>query len=179
MESIRSSYVALCKSRIRLLIFGGRCPGGLLTCGPTCQCFTKPIRVPHEAEQRQKQHVVKLKKMREKRIQQRVKWWLLRPSNLTAGKVQLCDLTPHCSLLCRRHDWGASPGCSALYSGMARGPDSLMSHMSAKGTRRLMKASAPLLRRRSTWHDAQWIVTCTVYSTIVLLFRTIHRYKPD
>ena len=68
-----SSYIALCKSRIRLLIFGGRCPGGLLTCGPTCQCFTKPIRVPHEAEQRQKQHVVNLKKTREKRIQQRVK----------------------------------------------------------------------------------------------------------
>ena len=120
MESIRSSYVALCKSRIRLIIFGGHCPGGLLTCGPTCQCFTKPIRIPHEAEQRQKQHVVKLKKMREKRIQQRVKWWLLRPSNLilalllcpsnlTVGKVQLCDLTPHCSLLRRRHDWGASP----------------------------------------------------------------------
>ena len=81
MKSIRSSYVALCKSRIRLLIFGGRCPGGLLTCGPTCQCFTKPIRVPHEAEQRQKQHVVKLKKMREKRIQQWVKRWLLHPSN--------------------------------------------------------------------------------------------------
>ena len=38
--------------RGRFLIFGGRCPGGLLTCGPTCQCFTKPIRVPHEAEQR-------------------------------------------------------------------------------------------------------------------------------
>ena len=73
MESICSIYVALCKSRIRLLIFGGPCPGGLLTCSPTCQCFTKPIRVPHEAEQRQKQHVVKLKKMREKRIQQRVK----------------------------------------------------------------------------------------------------------
>ena len=81
MESIRSSYIALCKSRIRLLIFEGRCPGGLLTCGPTCQCFTKPICVPHEAEQRQKQHVVNLKKMREKQIQQRVKWWLLRPSN--------------------------------------------------------------------------------------------------
>ena len=59
--------------RGRFLIFGGRCRGSLLTCGPTCQCFTKPIRVPHEAEQRQKQHVVKLKKMREKRIQQRVK----------------------------------------------------------------------------------------------------------
>ena len=30
-------------------------------------------------------------------------------------------------------------------------------------------------------HDttAQWTITCTVYSTIVLLFRTIHRYKPD
>ena len=153
MESIRSSYVALCKSRIRLLIFGGRCLGGLLTCGPTCQCFTKPIRVPHEAEQRQKQHVVNLKKMREKRIQQRVKWWLLRPSKLTAGKVQLCDLTPHCSLLRRRHDWVLHPGCSALYSGMARGPGSLMPHMSAKGTRRFMKASAPLLQRRSTRHD--------------------------
>ena len=73
MESICSSYVALCKSRIRLLIFRGRCPGGLLTCGPTCQCFTKPIRVPHEVEQWQKQHVVKLKKMREKWIQKRVK----------------------------------------------------------------------------------------------------------
>ena len=55
------------------LIFRGRWPSGFLTCGPMCQCFTKPIRVPHEAEQRQKQHVVKLKKMREKRIQQRVK----------------------------------------------------------------------------------------------------------
>ena len=33
---------------------------------------------------------------------------LLCPSNLTTGKVQLCDLTPHCSLLRRRHDWGAS-----------------------------------------------------------------------
>ena len=81
MVSIRSSYVALCKSSIRLLIFRGRCPGGLLTCGPMCQCFTKPIHIPHEAEQRQKQHVVKLKKMREKWIHQRVKWWLLRPSN--------------------------------------------------------------------------------------------------
>ena len=82
---------------------------------------TKLIRIPHEAEQRQKQHVVKLKKMREKRIQKRVKWWVLRPSNFfffafllrpshfTAGKGQLCDLTPHCSLLRRRHDWGASP----------------------------------------------------------------------
>ena len=59
--------------RGRFLIFRGRCPGGLLTCGPMCQCFTKPIRIPHEAEQWQKQHVVKLKKMREKRIQQRVK----------------------------------------------------------------------------------------------------------
>ena len=59
--------------RGRFLIFRGRCPGGLLTCGPTCQCFTKPICFPHEAEQRQKQHVVNLKKMREKRIQQRVK----------------------------------------------------------------------------------------------------------
>ena len=59
--------------RGRFLIFGGRCPSGLLTCGPMCQCFTKLIHVPHEAEQRQKQHVVKLKKMREKRIQQRVK----------------------------------------------------------------------------------------------------------
>ena len=59
--------------RGRFLIFRGCCPGGLLTCGPTCQCFTKPIRVPHEAEQRQKKHVVNLKKMREKRIQQGVK----------------------------------------------------------------------------------------------------------
>ena len=81
MESIRSSYVALCKSRIRLLIFGGRCPGGLLTCGPTCQCFTKPIRVPHEAEQRQKQHVVKLKKTWEKRIQQWVKCCFVPPTS--------------------------------------------------------------------------------------------------
>ena len=129
MESIRSSYVALCKSRIRLLIFGGRCPGGLLTCGPTCQCFTKPIRVPHEAEQRQKQHVVNLKKILSKKLEEDegeedsatsemmvasslqllFLALLLRPSNLTAGKVQLCDLTPHCSLLRRRHDWGASP----------------------------------------------------------------------
>ena len=70
---MHSSYIALCKSRIRLLIFERRCPGGLLTCGPTCQCFTKSIRVPHEAEQWQKQHVVKLMKMREKWIQQRVK----------------------------------------------------------------------------------------------------------
>ena len=172
MESIRSSYVAHCKSRIRLLIFGGRYPGGLLTCGPTCQCFTKPICFPHEAEQRQKQHVVNLKKMREKRIQQRVKWWLLlpsnfflalllRPSNLNAGKVQLCDLMPHCSLLHRRHDWVLHPGCSALYSGMARGPGSLMPHMSAKGTRRFMKASAPLLRWRSTRHDGP--VNCHLY----------------
>ena len=44
---------------------------------------------------------------------------LLRPSNLTAGKVQLCDLTPHCSLLRRRHDWGASPRllCTAFRYG--------------------------------------------------------------
>ena len=62
--------------------FRGRCSVGLLTRDPTCQCFTKPIRVPHEAEQRQKQHVVNLKKMGEKRIQQLVKWLLLRPSNL-------------------------------------------------------------------------------------------------
>ena len=41
---------------------------GLLTCGPMCQCFTKQIRFPHEAEQWQKQHVVNLKEMREKRI---------------------------------------------------------------------------------------------------------------
>ena len=59
--------------RGRFLIFRGRWPGGLLTCSPMCQCFTKPIRVPHEAEQWQKQHMVKLEKMREKRIQQRVK----------------------------------------------------------------------------------------------------------
>ena len=59
--------------RGRFLIFRGYCPGGLLICSPTCHCFTKPIRVPHEVEQRQKQHMVKLKKMREKRIQQRVK----------------------------------------------------------------------------------------------------------
>ena len=153
MESIRSSYVALCKSRIRLLIFGGRCPGSLLTCGPTCQCFTKPIRVPHEAEQRQKQHVVKLKKMREKRIQQRVKWWLLRPSNLTAGKVQLVIWRLIAHYYAGAMTGVLHPGYSALYSGMARGPGSLMSHMSAKGTRRFMKASAPLLRRRSRRHD--------------------------
>ena len=48
------------------------------------------------------------------------------------------------------------PGCSALYSGMARGPGSLMSHMSVKGTRTFMKASAPLLRRRSTRHCRMW-----------------------
>ena len=153
MESICSSYVALCKSRIRLLIFGGRCPGGLLTCGPTCQCFTKPIRVPHEAEQRQKQHVVKLKKMREKRIQQRVKWWLLRPSNLTAGKVQLVIWRLIAHYYAGAMTGVLHPGCSALYSGMACGPGSLMSHMSAKGTRRFMKASAPLLWRRSRRHD--------------------------
>src|SRR3989337_2429188 len=86
---------------------------------------------------------------------------LLRPSNLTAGKVQLCDLTPHCSLLCRRHDWVLHPDCSALYSGMARGPGSLMPHMLAKGTRRFMKASAPLLRQRSTRHDGP--VNCHLY----------------
>ena len=153
MESIRSSYVALCKSRIRLLIFGGRCPGGLLTCGPTCQCFTKPIRVPHEAEQRQKQHVVNLKKMREKRIQQRVKWWFLRPSNLTAGKVQLVIWRLIAHYYAGAMTGVLHPGCSTLYAGMARGPGSLMPHMSAKGTRRFMKASAPLLRRRSRWHD--------------------------
>ena len=165
MESIRSSYVALCKSRIRLLIFGGRCPGGLLTCGPMCQCFTKPIRVPHEAEQRQKQHVVKLKKMREKRIQQRVKWWLLRPSNfffsiitssfqLNCGKgaalwfdASFLITTPTPWLGC------FTPAALHCYSGMARGPGSLMSHMSAKGTRRFKKASAPLLWRRSRRHD--------------------------
>ena len=90
--------------RGRFLIFGGRCPGGLLTCGPTCQCFTKPIRVPHEAEQRQKKHVVNLKKMREKRIQQRVKWCLLRPC--------FCDLTPHCFVICDRRDRGVD---SVLY----------------------------------------------------------------
>ena len=165
MESIRSSYVALCKSRIRLLIFGGRCPGGLLTCGPTCQCFTKPIRVPHEAEQRQKQHVVKLKKMREKRIQQRVKWWLLRPSNLTAGKVQLVIWRLIAHYYAGAMTGVLHPGCSALYSGMARGPGSLMSHMSAKGTRRFMKASAPLLRRRSTRHDGP--VNCHLYCIVL------------
>ena len=153
MESIRSSYVALCKSRIRLLIFGGRCPGGLLTCDPTCQCFTKPIRIPHEAEQWQKQHVVKLKKTREKWIQQRVKWWLLRPSNLTAGKVQLVIWRLIAHYYAGAMTGVLHPGCSALYSGMAHGPGSLMSHMSAKGTRRFMKASAPLLRRRSRRHD--------------------------
>ena len=161
MESIRSSYVALCKSRIRLLIFVGRCPGGLLTCGPTCQCFTKPIRVPHEAEQRQKQHVVKLKKMREKRIQQRVKWWLIRPSNLTAGKVQLVIWRLIAHYYIDAMTGVLHPGCSALYSGMAHGPGSLMSHMSTKGTRRFMKASAPLLRRRSRRHDGP--VNCHLY----------------
>ena len=93
--------------RGRFLIFRGRWPGGLLTCGPTCQCFTKPIRAPHEAEQRQKQHVVNLKKdegeadsatsemMVASSLQLLFLALLLRPSNLTAGKVQLCDLTPH------------------------------------------------------------------------------------
>ena len=90
---------------------------------------------------------------------------LLRPSNLTAGKVQLCDLTPHCSLLRRRHDWVLHLGCSALYSGMARGPGSLMSHMSAKGTRRFMKASAPLLRGRSTRHDGP--MKCHLYCIVL------------
>ena len=65
------------------------CPSGLLTWGPTCQCFTKSICVPHEAEQQQKQHVVNLKKMREKRIQQWVKWWLLRPSNFFFSIITL------------------------------------------------------------------------------------------
>ena len=57
--------------RERFLIFRGRCPGGLLTCGPTCQCFTKPIRVPHEAEQRQKQVGVFLEEMRNKMREKR------------------------------------------------------------------------------------------------------------
>ena len=69
--------------------------------------------------------VVNLKKMREKRIQQWVKWWLLRPSNfyflalllrpsnLTTGKVQLCDLTPQCFLICDRRDRGVD---SMLYT---------------------------------------------------------------
>lgn len=72
-----------------------------------------------------------------------------------------------------------TPAALHCYFGMARGPGCLMSHMSAKGTRTFMKASAPLLRRRSTRHGGP--VNCYLYcsTTIVLLFRTIHRYKPD
>ena len=151
--------------RGRFLIFGGRCPGGLLTCGPMCQCFTKPIRVPHEAEQWQKQHVVKLKKMREKRIPQRVKWWLLCPSNLTAGKVQLVIWCLIAHYYAGAMTGVLHPGCSALYFGMARGPGSLMSHMSVKGTRRFMKASAPLLQRRSRRHDGP--VNCHLYCIVL------------
>ena len=72
-----------------------------------------------------------------------------------------------------------TPAALHCYIGMSCGPGCLMSHMSAKGTRTFMKASAPLLRRRSTWHGG--LVNCYLYrsTTIVLLFRTIHRYKPD
>ena len=54
---------------------------------------------------------------------------LLRPSNLTAGKVQLCDLTPIAHYYASAMTGVLHPGCSALYSGVARGPGSLMSHM--------------------------------------------------
>ena len=45
--------------------------------------------------------------MKEKRIQQRVKWWLLCPSNLLLG---LCDFTAHCL-----YYWGGrTAGCPML-----------------------------------------------------------------
>ena len=162
MESIRSSYVAPCKSRIRLLIFGGRCPGGLLTCGPTCQCFTKPIRVPHEAEQRQKQHVVKLKKMREKRIQQRVKWWLLCPSNLTAGKVQLVIWR-----LIAHYYAGAMTGCftpAALHCIPVWHVDPVAwcPTCRRKGLEDLWKRALHSYDGGVDDTTAQWTVTCTV-----------------
>ena len=68
----KKEVIFLCGWWGRFLIFRGGWPGGLLTCAPMCQCFTKPICVPREVEKRQKQHVVNLKKMREKWIQQRM-----------------------------------------------------------------------------------------------------------
>ena len=46
-----------------------------------------------------------LKTVREKGIQRRVKWWLLRPC--------FCDLTPHCFVICDRRDRGVD---SVLYT---------------------------------------------------------------
>ena len=67
---------------------------------------------------------------------------LLRPSNLTAGMVQLSDLTPHCSLLRRRHEWGASPllFCTIIWC-LTRRVGCYMSHMSATGSTKFMKGS--------------------------------------
>ena len=63
-----------------------------------------------------------------------------------------------------------TPAALHYYFGMARGPGCLMSHMSAKGTRTFMKASAQLLRRRSTRHGDPVNRYLYCSTTIVLLF---------
>ena len=84
-------------------------------------------------------------------------WWFLRPSNFKVGSGPVIwRLISHC--YCGATTWVTLPWNSAC---MASGPGWSTSHMLAKGTRRFMKASAPLLRRRSRRHDGP--VNCHLY----------------
>ena len=69
----------------------GGWPHGLLTCGPTCQWCTKPIRIPH--------HYMRQNNGRSNFSEEWNDGCFI-PPTYTVGKLQLCDLMPHCFVIC-------------------------------------------------------------------------------
>ena len=174
MESIRSSYVALCKSRIRLLIFGGRCPGGLLTCGPTCSAS--------HMRQNNGRSNTWLSWRRWGRSGFSNEWNdVMVASSLQLNYGKGAALWFDASLLITTlAPWLGCFTPAALHCIPVWHVDPVAWCPTCrwKGLEYLWKRA--LHSYDGGVHDttAQWTVACTVYSTIVLLFRTIHRSNP-